>query len=142
MNLHDIVPTNPTAIAWLTPIGGNGAVAGAGQYQHLYRIERRPPPPRDTVDPRFPWRRNPRQFFDPWNPNHTDPRAPLCGRLRTQARQIDMNQWAHWNGNGRCPRCIELNLVAEDLHNVRARDPWHQLEWQNRDTTPDPVTGL
>lgn len=129
MNLHDI-QSPMTRLVWLTPVGRNRALIGRGNRRgmHLYWTTRTTPP--DTYY---------RRYWYPWVTPATDPKEPVCGTIQTTSRWPRFTYWTET----RCPDCVRIggtNATNVDLLN--ATDPWAFIPRDQRDNTPDPVTGL
>jgi hypothetical protein len=148
MNLHSIMAGTLTAWAWLTPVGGNRKPLGRGQFEHLYLVERGTPPPLPTGDETEYTQlamQNRRRYWSPFRDlPHDQAKTPLCGPIKTAAQWATLTSHA-WQANGNCQNCrseaIKRGLQDQHIAEVRTRDPWNNLTRQDRDTTPDPVTG-
>ena len=133
-NLHDI-NTNIIAWMWFVTTGRNGRHAEGG-VEHLYPTPRGTPTPIGNQTRRW------------WTPYTTSPEfgvtPNLCGhQVQTRARRPYLRQG---NGHTTCLNCLEIaeqrNLRTGTYWQTVQRDPFSQLDWGVRATTPDPITGL
>lgn len=152
MNLHAIIPANPTAAIWLYARGGNGrSITKMG---HLWIATRGTPPPPGEEAPDWGgrWWRSQRQNWTPWRPPSYDAGrevllTPLCGPLKSAARFPQLGTWGNWNQqNIRCPNCTTIargrNLDITTITALRDQDPWLAIPTEERENVPDPVSGL
>jgi len=136
MNLHTLPPAVTGVYAWQTPTGMRYRVLGPGT-SHLYPIDRGRPPAMGN-----PMRS--RRWWYPYS-NLTrgdDALNALCGRIRSTSRNPHLTE----TDNGACPGCTlaahRLGIMPDTISNLRRQDPWTQLNHDERETTPDPVSGL
>ncbi len=138
MNLHSIGATHQ-ALVWMIPTGHNGQPIGRAEDKgyHLYPVDR--------GTPNAPVGSTYRRWWNPWGDFPTvDPKTPICGQIRSTARNPYLQDWGGYNG--RCAACAAIatagRLVTGTRGELLATDPWAAIPERDRPTTPDPVTGL
>jgi hypothetical protein len=167
-NLHSLGPTNPTALIWFQPRDGRGHALGkprGHQYDfenHLYRVPRGIPPPLLTEEEGIalniaPWegriRRDTRHAWIPYGTSIWNPlrgwerptiefiRNPLCGPIRTQAREGSFYATHNrWGEPILCQTCLAISegQFQADLINL---DPWTLMRRNGQTDLPDPISG-
>jgi hypothetical protein len=144
--LHAIIIGAIEAWVWGTITGGNGQQIG--RFAHLHKVGRGTPPEMQTQEElrNNPWRRNHRRYWYPWQLAPANPLTPLCGRLKSQSRFPRYNASSdHWRVN-ECPDCRRLadnaGVTPGFADALRREDPWSQITVEQRQVTPDPVSGL
>lgn len=144
--LHSVVIPNVSAVAWLTPIGGNSrylSTRGGNRWDpihHAYAITRGDPPPMDS------WERN---YWGGWNsdwrhPNYgAEPLRPLCGEIPSRSRQPSLTP-THVNirRDALCADCLAIAPSTTYVATLQTNDPWRQVPFNERRNAVDPVTGL
>lgn len=140
MNLHDIQGAPRTAWIWAAPIGRNGRPLGRGQYNHLYETRRNEIQQHRGLGDIY---ARQREYWQPWGyaPTVDRPLYPACGPIRTAGAYAYMGE-RRWRA-ANCPDCADLPIAARatTLAQLTRDDPWTQVPWNERQTTPDPVTG-
>ncbi len=149
-SLHGITIASMEAWIWTTFRGGNGAYLGrinGRNVDHLMLGQRGTPPPADYI-------RQNRRYWNPWNhlfQNMSEEQklTPMCGRLKTKARWPEITAtYNRWGGmeHRQCPNCIALaaqtNTTYYYQNQLQADDPWAAIAREDRETMPDPVSGM